>query len=145
MTIGSIPLTSYGTPSTEEVPQAVSKVIKSCDALLLANHGAVTVGDDLMATYYKMERIEHYAHILYIARQLGGEIVLSPEQVEKLYRLRSGYSGSGLNAGCWTCDRLFGGECPPEGCPVQVSAIAREQGVEDWRKIVEQAKKINKQ
>jgi L-fuculose-phosphate aldolase len=142
MTIGSIPLTSYGTPSTEEVPQAVSKVIKSCDALLLANHGAVTVGDDLMATYYKMERIEHYAHILYIARQLGGEIVLSPEQVEKLYRLRSGYSGGGLNAGCWTCDRLFGGECPPEGCPIQAKQVAREEGVEDWRKIVDKAKKM---
>ena len=115
-TIGSIPLTSYGTPSTEEVPQAVSEVIRTCDALLLANHGAVTVGEGLMETYYKMERIEHYAHILFIARQLGGEIQLTSEQVRKLYELPEGVSAAAKSAGCWTCDRLFGGECGVEGC-----------------------------
>ena len=117
-TIGSIPLTSYGTPSTDEVPQAVSKVIQTCDALLLANHGAVTVGQEIMETYYKMERIEHYAHILFIARQLGGEVLLSTDQVQKLYQLQEGYTSPAKNAGCWTCDRLFGGECGSDGCNI---------------------------
>lgn len=90
VTIGSIPLTNYGTPSTEEITQAVSRVIRTCDALLLANHGAVTVGGELMDAYYKMERIEHYAHILFVARQLGGAIQLTPEQVERLKRLQEG-------------------------------------------------------
>lgn len=119
MTIGSVPLTSYGTPSTEEVPRAVSQVIRNCDALLLANHGAVTVSGELMDAYFKMERIEHFAHILFIARQLGGEVALSPEQVEKLYRLREGADMSGLNAGCWTCDKLFRDECPAGGCELK--------------------------
>ena len=98
-TIGSVPLTEYGTPSTEEVPDAIGKYIKQCDALLLANHGAVTVDADLMSAYYKMERIEHFAHILFIARQLGGEVPLSREQVEKLYQL-GGTGVSGMNPGC---------------------------------------------
>ena len=142
MTIGSVPLTSYGTPSTEEVPQAVSGVIKTCDALLLANHGAVTVGEGLMEAYYKMERIEHYAHILFIARQLGGEVPLTTEQVEKLYRLREESSAAGLNAGCWTCDRLFGGECGPEGCPIGRIPGKTPSQPEEYSKIVKSAKKI---
>ena len=35
--------------------------------MLLANHGALTVGADLFAAYYKMETIEHlwlYAHFV---------------------------------------------------------------------------------
>jgi L-fuculose-phosphate aldolase len=142
MSIGSVPLTSYGTPSTMEVAQAVSRVIRSCDALLLANHGAVTVSNDLMNAYFKMERIEHYAHILYIARQLGGEVLLSPEQVEKLYRLREGATVSGLNAGCWTCERFFGGNCGVEGCPMGEKAENRDTTVEDFRNIVKEAKRV---
>ena len=142
MTIGSVPLTSYGTPSTEEVPLAVSEVIRTCDALLLANHGAVTVGEGLMEAYFKMERIEHYAHILFIARQLGGEVLLSSEQVEKLYRLREESSAAGLNAGCWTCDRLFGGECPPEGCPLGYTPGAKPSSREDLSGLVKAAKGV---
>ena len=41
-TLGSIPIAAYGTPSTSELPEAVRKYIKAHDAMLLANHGAVT-------------------------------------------------------------------------------------------------------
>ena len=43
-TLGSIPIAEYGTPSTPELPAAVRKYIKAHDGLLLANHGALTVG-----------------------------------------------------------------------------------------------------
>src|ERR671913_1112122 len=46
-TLGSIPIAEYGTPSTAELPDAVRKYIKAHDGMLLANHGAVTVGADL--------------------------------------------------------------------------------------------------
>ncbi len=146
MTIGSVPLTSYGTPSTEEVPRAVGEVIKRCDALLLANHGAVTVSGDLMAAYYKMERIEHYAHILFIARQLGGEVALSPEQVEKLYRLREGGGGMDLNAGCWSCDKLFGDECPTGECELKQGSegVSQVSAGEDFDAVVRAARNIKK-
>ena len=43
-TLGSIPIAEYATPSTSELPQAVRKYIKAHDGMLLANHGALTVG-----------------------------------------------------------------------------------------------------
>lgn len=116
MTLGSIPLAEYGTPSTEEVPEAVSKWIGQSDAVLLANHGAVTVGSSLLDAWYKMERIEHYAKICFMARQLGGERVLTPEEVEKIYRLREETGMTDRNPGCWACDRLIAGSCIGEVC-----------------------------
>src|ERR1700686_1375786 len=52
-TLGSIPIAEYATPSTTELPEAVRKYIKAHDGLLLANHGALTVGADVFAAYFK--------------------------------------------------------------------------------------------
>jgi L-fuculose-phosphate aldolase len=86
-TIGTIPLTDYATPTTEEVPAAIDRAVEHTDAFLLANHGVVTMGKDVYDAYYKMERVEHYAHILFVARMLGGEKVLSQPQARKLLDL----------------------------------------------------------
>lgn len=86
--LGQIPLTEYGTPSTEEIPQALSKYVAGHDAFLLENHGVLTLGTDVYNAYYKMETVEHFAMITLIARQLGGERELSREQVDKLIELR---------------------------------------------------------
>ena len=67
-TLGSIPIADYATPSTQELPDAVARYIKAHDGLLLANHGALTVGSDLYNAYYKMETIEHFAQISLVAR-----------------------------------------------------------------------------
>ena len=90
-TLGSIPIAEYGTPSTQELPDAVRKYIKAHDGLLLANHGAVTCGDSAMAAYYKMETVEHFARISLVARQLGRENVLSRNEVDRLQGLRGMY------------------------------------------------------
>jgi L-fuculose-phosphate aldolase len=90
-TLGSIPIAAYGTPSTAELPEAVRKYIKAHDGLLLANHGAVTCGPDVMAAYYKMETIEHFAKISLVARMLGGENLISRGEVERLQGLRAFY------------------------------------------------------
>src|SRR5215208_1697538 len=90
-TLGSIPIAEYGTPSTAELPDAVRKYIKAHDGMLLANHGAVTCGPSVMAAYYKMETIEHFAKISLVARLLGGENLISREEVERLQDLRGAY------------------------------------------------------
>ena len=90
-TLGSIPIAAYGTPSTKELPEAVRKYIKAHDGMLLANHGAVTCGTDVFAAYYKMETIEHFAKISLVARMLGGENLISREEVERLQGLRGMY------------------------------------------------------
>ena len=90
-TLGSIPIADYGTPSTSELADAVQKFIKAHDGLLLANHGALTIANDLFAAYYKMETVEHFAKISLTARLLGGERMLSREEVERLQGLRGMY------------------------------------------------------
>ena len=90
-TLGSIPIAAYGTPSTAELPDAVRKYIKAHDGMLLANHGAVTCGPSVMAAYYKMETIEHFAKISLVARLLGREHLISREEVERLQGLRGTY------------------------------------------------------
>jgi L-fuculose-phosphate aldolase len=90
-TLGSIPIAEYATPSTSELPAAVGKFIKAHDGMLLANHGALTVGSELFSAYYKMETIEHFANISFVARMLGGERLLSREEVMRLQGLRGRY------------------------------------------------------
>ena len=90
-TLGSVPIAEYATPSTKELPEAVRKYVKAHDGMLLANHGALTLGVDLFSAYYKMETIEHFAHISFVARMLGGERLLSREEVVRLQGLRGMY------------------------------------------------------
>src|SRR5690349_5073510 len=59
--------------------------------MLLANHGALTAGGDLFSAYYKMETIEHFAKISLVARLLGGERLLSRQEVDRLQGLRGMY------------------------------------------------------
>ena len=90
-TLGSVPIAEYATPSTAELPEAVRKYVKAHDGMLLANHGALTLGADLFSAYYKMETIEHFANISFVARMLGGERLLSREEVMRLQGLRGRY------------------------------------------------------
>jgi L-fuculose-phosphate aldolase len=90
-TLGSIPIAEYATPSTAELPDAVRKYIKAHDGMLLANHGALTVGPDVFAAYYKMETIEHFAKISLVARMLGRENLITRQEVERLQGLRGTY------------------------------------------------------
>jgi len=90
-TLGSIPIAEYATPSTSELPEAVRKYIKAHDGMLLANHGALTVGGDLFSAYYKMETIEHFAKISLVARLLGRENLISRDEVQRLQSLRGSY------------------------------------------------------
>ena len=70
--LGCVPIAEYGTPSTEEIPDAVSKYLPYYDAVLLENHGALAFSDSLLNAYHKMESVEFYAQLLYQAKMLGG-------------------------------------------------------------------------
>lgn len=72
ITVGSVPVTPYGTPSTDEVPNAIAPYLQEHDVVLLENHGAPSVGADLITAYYRMESLEHCAKVQIYARILGG-------------------------------------------------------------------------
>ncbi|MCI8624064.1 MAG: class II aldolase/adducin family protein [Provencibacterium sp.] len=89
--IGSVPLTPYSTPSTDEVPEAISPYLPDHDVLLLQNHGALTVGCDLTTAYYRMETLELWAKISLTAHLLGGAKEIPRPQIDKLLDLRENY------------------------------------------------------
>jgi L-fuculose-phosphate aldolase len=91
--VGRVPLVPYGTPGTPELGQRVEPFIADHDALLLANHGAVTVGPTLEAAWIRMESLEHAARILFVARAVGRVNELTSEQVARLQASR-GYTVS---------------------------------------------------
>lgn len=95
ITLGCVPIAEYGTPSTDEIPDAVSKYLQHYDAVLLENHGALTFADSLLAAYHKMESVEFYARLLYQSKMLGGPKELSPDQVKVLYELRNKFGMTG--------------------------------------------------
>lgn len=110
--LGCVPIAEYGTPSTEEIPDAVSKYLPYYDAVLLENHGALTYSDSLLAAYHKMESVEFYAQLLYQAKMLGGPKELSKSQVERLYEVRRAFGMTGKHP----ADLCVGKECNGSGC-----------------------------
>ena len=88
LSLGSVPLARYATPGTSELSEALEPFIPDHDAVLMANHGVVTCGVDLMQAYMNMETVEHFAKIALDVKQLGCERPLAAEQVTKLQEMR---------------------------------------------------------
>jgi L-fuculose-phosphate aldolase len=128
-TLGSIPIAEYATPSTKELPEAVRKYIKAHDGMLLANHGALTVGTDLFGAYYKMETIEHFAKISLVARLLGRENLISREEVMRLQELRGSYGIKAPAPICAVPESASGSE-PKSGSDPNAAADASCQVVQ---------------
>ena len=93
LTLGCVPLAEYGTPSTDELTEAMRPLVKNHNALLMANHGAVAYGADIWQAFDRLETLEHTAKIAILARILGGARTLPPDSIEKLIdiRERAGY------------------------------------------------------
>lgn len=84
LTLGKIPLCKYATPSTEEVTKSIQPFVEHSWAMLLQNHGAVTLGTSLWDAYFKMEKLEHAAKTIAIAKNIGSPNPLSKNSVNKL-------------------------------------------------------------
>ena len=136
--LGCVPIAEYGTPSTNEIPDAVEKYLQYYDAVLLESHGALTYSDSLLAAYHKMESVEFYAELLYKSRQLGGPKEFTPEQVEKLYEIRRQFGMTGKHpadvcpnakdgkASCHGCGGSCKGDCGNHGNDELVASITKK-------------------
>jgi L-fuculose-phosphate aldolase len=91
MTLGVVPLATYAATGTEEVAGSLTPLIPDHDAILLANHGAVTCGRNLLEAFQKMETVEHLAEITLVAHQLGAPRTLEHEQIRQLREAKTRY------------------------------------------------------
>lgn len=91
VTLGCVPLARYGTPGTPELAAAIEPLVPNHDAILLANHGVVTYGPDLLTAFFRMETAEHSARVGLVSRLLGKQVLLSRDEVDKLLACRDGH------------------------------------------------------
>lgn len=106
ISLGTVPLAKYGTPSTTELSDSIKDLVPCYNAILLANHGAMTLGKDVMDAYYKMESVELFATITLTAHHLGGAKQFSPPEIKKLEEVRDRFGikiGGSACMNCGTC------------------------------------------
>ncbi|HVF51576.1 MAG TPA: class II aldolase/adducin family protein [Pyrinomonadaceae bacterium] len=106
LTLGCVPLAEYGTPSTDELTQAMLPLVRHHNALLMANHGAVAYGADVWQAFDRLETLEHTAKIAILARALGGSRNLPPRAIEKLINVREAAGYLDERARCQACGYL---------------------------------------
>jgi L-fuculose-phosphate aldolase len=104
LTVGRVPVSDYATPSTDEVAAAVRPLARDHGAILLRNHGIVVFGQGVMATLHKLESIELWAQIVWLAAFLGGAQPLTQAQVERLQSIRHVYGLTRLVPPCTAAD-----------------------------------------
>lgn len=92
--LGCVPLADYGLPGTDALTEPMLPLIPKYDALLLGNHGAVSYGQDVMQAYFRMEVVEHFARINFVAEMVGGARPLPRVEVDKLFESRGRYGVS---------------------------------------------------
>jgi L-fuculose-phosphate aldolase len=68
--VGPVPLVPYGTAGTRELGDRVVPYLEGNNALLLAKHGAVTMGNTLDEAWIRMETLEHSARIIVAGMRL---------------------------------------------------------------------------
>lgn len=108
ISLGHIPLTKYGTPSTFEIPDSVREHLKDNFVFLLENHGALSTGSDVFQAYYRMESMELFAKIAVIARTIGNVNTISEPNVKKLLKLRSDWGMDTENfSGCKVGNKMM--------------------------------------
>lgn len=74
---GRVPVVPYATFGSEELARGVGQALEGRSAVLLANHGALTVGASLPEAYGHAQTLEWCAALYLRARQLG-----QPRQID---------------------------------------------------------------
>lgn len=88
LTLGEIPVTDFAIPSSQEDAEAIKPLVKNNDAILLRQHGSLTLGKDLNDALINLERVEHVAQVTFMAKMFGEVGHLSGEMMDKLIKAK---------------------------------------------------------
>ena len=124
--LGCIPVAQYGTPGTSELSDSLEPLVQNFDAILLANHGVVTCGADLLTAFYRMETVEHFAQVSLFSEMLGKQVLLSGRDVEKLLAARARYGTTTAAVVSPGCPVTSDGAENAAGGPERIS-VTREE------------------
>lgn len=86
-----VPLAPYATFGSQELATLTVESMGTYNAVLLANHGLVTVGNDMKSAFNVAEEIELVARIYYQAKSLGQPVLVDGEEMERVIEKFSHY------------------------------------------------------
>ncbi|MDR3336964.1 MAG: class II aldolase/adducin family protein [Treponema sp.] len=119
--LGTVPCVHYEAPGSQGIPDSVAPFCRDYNAVLLANHGALSWGTTLMEAFFRLESMEHYAMvIMYTGNIIGRANVLSCDQVGELLKIRErlGVTTGGVPPCCApAATNLRDSVAPPAVCP----------------------------
>lgn len=86
MILGRTALADYAAPGTPALAAAAARYAEECNAILLRNHGALTLGKNLMDAFQKMEVMESIAKTIILSRLIGEPEPISEENMAAMRR-----------------------------------------------------------
>lgn len=130
--LGAVPVAAYATPGTQEVPDSIAPYCKSHNAVLLANHGALTWGKELFEAYYRLESLEYYATLMmYTGNIIGKANELNCSQVSRLMEIREKL---GINSG--GTPKCINGDTELQGSDSPATQLANTADDEDKEAVI---------
>jgi L-fuculose-phosphate aldolase len=88
---GPVPVVPYATPGSEALAEGIGAALPGRSALLLRNHGVVTVGPTLRVALEKAALVEWLAELYSKARVMGTPALVSDEELAHVAHLLSHY------------------------------------------------------
>jgi L-fuculose-phosphate aldolase len=89
-----VPLAPYATFGSKALARHVAESIGTANAVLLANHGLVSVGKDLPAAFTVAEEIEMVARICFQAKCIGTPRILNAKEMAEVMEKFKTYTQS---------------------------------------------------
>lgn len=84
---GEVEITDYVPPGTKELAMEALRHLKDKQAVIIKNHGLVTVGDTLKEAFKVATLVERGAEIFILSHLIGKPVILSPEEVKNLRKM----------------------------------------------------------
>jgi L-fuculose-phosphate aldolase len=87
----SIPCAPYATYGTQELSDSICSTIGERNAVLLANHGVVTVGRTLERAFVAAEQVEYVSRLYLQAKAVGEPVILGEDEMTKVIHKLQAY------------------------------------------------------
>lgn len=88
---GPVRVAPYATPGSEELAKIVIAALENRSAVLLQNHGALTIGPSLESAYFRSWLLEWLCSMYYRARLAGDPRVLTDDELSAVDELLRDY------------------------------------------------------
>ena len=78
--------TGYATYGSDELAKKALETIRDSNAVLLANHGLIALGEDVDRAFSTAEHLEFVSEVYYLTKTLGTPNILSDENMDEVMK-----------------------------------------------------------